>query len=426
MGIGSDADALRIGLVGCGGMARRHLEGYRTLREAGGRSFTIGAVCDPDARAAASAASFAEAFLGTRPAVYDHADRLIASDTVDALDIATDPRTHHVVAVPALLEGLHVLCEKPLGLTVGACRAMVEAAAQSGAVLATAENYRRDGPNRLARAVLDSGMLGDVLLMIETNIGGDGAVLVSPWRHIREAGSIALDMGVHYADLFNYLLGPIERASGRAFIAEPYRVVSAGASLPPGVHEVRPGMMRATGEDSLVAVYETSAGALIQLSYVPAGLGRTWTQRSVHGRDGSMSVPRDRTGEPVVVSLGQRTLSGGELRRELGGFALHGIAARLFGEDGTEYQRPFADVDAAIIAIEIEDFLEAVADGRPAEVDGMGGLVAVAAVWAVAESHFHDGWVRIADVVDGTISRAQDPIDDAIGLRRTRVREMPE
>jgi len=139
-----------------------------------------------------------------------------------------------------------------------------------------------------------------------------------------------------------------------------------------------------------------------------------------------MTMPRDRTGGPVVVSLGQRTLSGDELFRELGGFELHGIAATLFGGSGAEYDLPFASVDAAIIAIEIDDFLGAIAEDRPPEVDGVGGLLAVAAVWAVAESRFQDGWVRIADVVDGAISRAQDPIDDAIGLRRSHERKMPK
>ena len=121
-----------------------------------------------------------------------------------------------------------MLCEKPLGVTVRACREMVEAAAASGAVLATAENYRRDGPNRLARAVLDSGMLGEIHLMIETNIGGDDGVLISPWRHLRETGSIALDMGVHYTDIFAYYLGELERACGMSFIAEPGRVLGPG------------------------------------------------------------------------------------------------------------------------------------------------------------------------------------------------------
>jgi predicted dehydrogenase len=130
-----------------------------------------------------------------------------------------------------------------------------------------------------------------------------------------------------------------------------------------------------------------------------------------------MSVPRDRTGGPVVVTVGERTLSGAELHQELGGFELDGVTATLFGPAGTQYDLPFEDVDAATIAIEIDDFLAAVADRRPPEVDGVGGLDAVAAVWAVAESGSSGAWVSIADVADGTISAAQDPIDDAIGLR---------
>jgi len=409
-------EPLAIGLVGCGGMGHRHLHAYRALRAVGGEPFEIAAVCDPRAQAALDAAALVERLLGSRPAVFEDSQALIASGAVAALDIVTDPSTHHLIAVPALIEGLHVLCEKPLGITVRACRAIVDAAGQSGAVLATAENYRRDGPNRLARAVLDAGMLGTVHLMVEMNVGGDDAVLLSPWRHLRESGSIALDMGVHYTDILSYYLGGLERATGKAFIAEPFRVLPQGSSRMPGVEEVSPGVMRATGDDSLVAVYESVSGALIQLAYVPSGPGRIWTQRTVHGREGSMSVPRDRTGGAVAVTLGDRTLSGSELRRELGGFELEGVAASLFGPQGTEYELPFADVDAATIAIEIDDFLGAVRQARRPEVDGEAGLLAVAAVWAVAEAGVLGGWVRIGDVADGTICAAQDPIDDAIGL----------
>jgi predicted dehydrogenase len=412
------AEPQAIGLLGCGGMGRRHLRAYEALRRAGGEPFDLVALCDPRPEAAHAAADLAEELLGSRPQVYTDSELLIASGAVRALDIATDPSTHHRVAVPALLEGLHVLCEKPLGITVRACRAIVAAAERSGAILATAENYRRDSPNRLARAVLDAGLLGEVHLMIETNVGGDDGVIISSWRHLRESGAIALDMGVHYTDIFEYLLGPLERACGRAFIAEPLRVLPSGAPTFAAIEEVSPGVMRATGEDSLVALFETRRGALIQLAFLPSGPGHAWIQRSVHGREGSMSVPRDRTGEAVVVTLGERTLSRGELRRELGGFELDGVAAALFGPRGTEYELPFADVDAATIAIEIDDFLGAVAADRAPEVDGRGGLLAVAAVWAVAESHAQGGWVRIEDVADGSISAAQDPIDDAIGLRQ--------
>jgi predicted dehydrogenase len=373
-------------------------------------------VCDPRQDAAEHAADLVEELLGARPAVFASAEELIASGAVEAIDLVTEPSIHHLIAVPALAAGIHVLSEKPLGVTVRACREMVDAAAASGAVLATAENYRRDGPNRLARAVLDSGMLGEIHLMVESNIGGDDAVLISPWRHLREKGSIALDMGVHYTDIFSYFLGELERVCGVAFIAEPGRALGAEMIAGDEITELSPGVMRATGDDSLLALYETAAGARIQLTYLPSGPGRRWIQRSLHGRNGSMSVPFDRTGGPVVVELGARRLTGAELRSELGDFRLGGVAAELFGPEGTEYDLPFAEVDAATIAIELDDFIGALADGRFPEVDGKAGLLAVAGVWAIAESYAAGGYVAVADVADGVLSAAQDPVDAAIGL----------
>jgi predicted dehydrogenase len=408
---------LAIGLVGCGGMGRRHLQAYRALRGVGVESFELAAVCDPRIWVAEEAAGFVEEIFGLRPAVYSDADDLIASGSVQALDVVTDPRAHHTIAVPALDAGLHVICEKPLGLTVRACRAIVDAAARSGAVLATAENYRRDAPNRLARAVIDSRMLGDLHLMMQIDLGGDQNVIISPWRHVHEAGSIALDMGVHYADIVSYFLGELVSVSGTAFIAEPLRVLPPGATTAAEIEEVSPGVIRATGDDSLVAQFESASGVLAQLAFVPSGPGRHWLQRSVHGRAGSMSAPPDRSGGAVIVRLGDRTLSGSELRRELGGFELEGVSAAFFGPTGTEYDRPFAEIDAALIAIELDDFICAVAEGRAPEVDGVGGLRAVAAVWGVAESRRLGTSVRIDDVANGTISAAQDNIDDTIGLK---------
>ncbi len=408
--------SLAIGLVGCGGMGRRHLRAYGALREIGSGGFELAAVCDPREEAAVAAADLVGELLGSRPAIFTDHRELIESGRVAAIDLVTEPPLHHQIAVPALEAGLHVICEKPLGVTVRACRVMVEAAARSGALLATAENYRRDGPNRLARAVIDAGLLGELHLMMETNVGGDDGVIISPWRHVRESGSIALDMGAHYTDIFAYYLGELESVCGAAFVAEPLRALAPGAAPGPGIEEAAPGMMRATGEDSLVALFETVGGVPIQLSYIPSGPGRQWTQRSVHGRNGSMSVPRDRSGLPVVVELGKRTLSGAQLRAELGGFKLDGVAAAFFGAEGTEYEMSFERVDAATIGIELADFIDAVATRRAPEVDGMGGLLAVAGVWAIAESHHRGGPVRIAEVADGTVSASQDPVDAAIGL----------
>ncbi len=88
----------------------------------------------------------------------------------------------------------------------------------------------------------------------------------------------------------------------------------------------------------------------------------------------------------------------------------------FFGREGTEYDRPFSDVDAATIGIEIDDFAAAVVERRSPEIDGTGGLLAVAAVWAVAESQECGGPVLITDVADGTVSAAQDRLDEHLGL----------
>lgn len=409
---------MEIGLVGCGGMGRRHLAGYAALHRLAPDAFRITAVCDPQPAAATAAADLVEALHGARPAVFAGHEELIASGAAGALDIVTDPSVHHVIAVPALEHGLHVICEKPLGITVRACRAIVDASARSGAVLATAENYRRDPPNRLARAVLEHGLLGEIHLLTQYDIGGSDEVIISPWRHLREAGSIALDMGVHYTDLFAFFLGELDSVSGTAFVAEPLRVMPAGSAPLAGVEEEAPGVIRATGDDSLVALYRSAAGVPAQLAYVPSGPGHHWLQRSVHGREGSMSIPPDRSGGDVVAHLRDRTLSGDELRRAIG-FELDGVTAALFGRAGTAYDLPFADVDAALIAIELDDFIRAVAEKRPPEVDGDAGLAAVAAVWAVAESDAA-GTLPLADVIDGSVSAAQDPIDLELGLLEIR------
>jgi predicted dehydrogenase len=397
-------------------MGRRHVNAYRALAAVGAGRFELAAVCDPRVAAGEETAQVVESQFGNRPAVFSDHEQLIASGLVEALDVVTDPSVHHLVAVPALLAGLHVISEKPLGITVRACRAILEAARGTGAVLAVAENYRRDGPNRLARAVLDQGLLGEVHLMVEANVGGDDSVVISPWRHRRESGSIALDMGVHYTDIFTYYHGELETVFGSAFVAEPLRRMPAGSAPVIGIEEVRPGVIRASGEDSLVALYETTSGVLIQLCYLPSGPGRHWVQRSVHGRKGSMTVPPDRSGGELVVQLGDIAWRGSELRKQLGGFELEGVAASLFGPEGTEYDLPFAEVDAATIAIELDDFAGAVLDARPPEVDGLAGLRAVAGVWAVAESRSLGGAVRIDDVADGTISQSQQPVDEALGL----------
>jgi predicted dehydrogenase len=408
-------DPIAIGLIGCGGMGRRHLRAYAAVADVRPGEFDLLAVCDPRPDAAQQAADLAQQLLGRRPQVFAAHEELIASGLVEAVDVVTDPSVHHLVATPALAAGLHVTCEKPLGITVRACQE-ITGAVKPGTVLSTAENYRRDGPNRLARRVLDTGLLGHLHAMVETSIGGSDGVLITPWRHIRESGPMALDMGVHFLDILSYYLGDLKTAYGSSFIAEPIRRSKPGTPDAPGIDYLEPGVFRATGDDSLVGLYQSETGVFAQLTYIPSGPGPHFRQRTLHGRNGSMTVPRDRTGEPVLVQLGDQQLSGAALREAVGGFELDGITAALFGPDGTEYERPFEYIDAANIGIELDDFAQAIRTGQPVEIDGRGGTDAVAGVWALAESQQLGQAVAVADVASGAIRAAQAGLDAQLGL----------
>ena len=72
---------------------------------------------------------------------------------LQAADVTVESGYHHGVAIACMEAGLHVMVEKPMGITIRACDLMVATAARTGKVLSVAENYRRDPIHRLARAL---------------------------------------------------------------------------------------------------------------------------------------------------------------------------------------------------------------------------------------------------------------------------------
>ena len=147
---------LGVAIVGCGFMGRRHLLGFAALHKAGVSKGEVVALLDINKEVADKVADEAFELLGKRPAVYTSLDEMMKDPAVEAIDIVTDPRTHHTIAVQAMEAGRHVLCEKPLSLTIKTGQIMLDAAKRTGMTLGTAENYRRGGANRVARAVIES------------------------------------------------------------------------------------------------------------------------------------------------------------------------------------------------------------------------------------------------------------------------------
>jgi predicted dehydrogenase len=415
------ATSVRLALVGCGGMGQRHVLGYEALLASGLSNIDLVAVCDTDETNARRVAAEVERVAGRAPRIYASTAAALADDGIDAFDVVTDASSHYAVTMPILAAGRHVLCEKPLGLTVRSCRAMVDAAAASGAILATAENYRRDPMNRLVRAVLDAQVLGEVFLMTQQAIGGNDEIIITPWRHLKDKGAIGLDMGAHYTDILRYYLGEIDSVYGRGLIAEPVRRRRAAPELDLESYRARfasiPEQMVATGEDSVIAMYRMASGTTATLAYIPSGAGQHYWERRVHGRSGSLDIPNDRSGKPVELRLATSTLRGHEIASACPDFRLDALTTALFGTLGSPYDLPGAQVDAALLAIELHDFAAAILDdGRP-EVDGRDGMLAVASVLAAYESDLAGRSVSMAEVLDSSVSAYQDEIDEPLGLR---------
>ena len=102
------SDKIRLALVGCGGISKRHVEAYQTIQERGDKGFEVVAYCDPVEANAQKKASDIEAFQGKRPTVFSSVYDLIASKTIDAADICIPHAFHHSTAIPLLaLKKLH-------------------------------------------------------------------------------------------------------------------------------------------------------------------------------------------------------------------------------------------------------------------------------------------------------------------------------
>src|SRR4051794_8540728 len=218
------SERIKIALVGCGGMGRRHLRGLSWLNRSSFANVELVAVCDLNQDNANFLADEAHELLGERPRVYaDLAQMVREIDDLQAASVTTDAGSHHIVATTCLEAGLHVLCEKPIAVTMRGANKVIEAAKRTGKTLSIAENYRRDPINRLAKALIDDGAIGTPRFMLETSVGGRDRIAITPWRHMKQTGSITLDAGVHNADIIRYYMGEVRLVFGESRLHEKTR-----------------------------------------------------------------------------------------------------------------------------------------------------------------------------------------------------------
>ncbi|GAB3089981.1 Gfo/Idh/MocA family protein [Isoptericola nanjingensis] len=195
---------LTIGIVGTGGIARAHVDGYQ--RFAG--ECEIVALCDP----APGRAEAMRAELGLDGArVYtDAAEMLAAGQHLDLVSVATPPSTHAALSIQALEAGVDVLVEKPMAPSLEECDAMIAAAQDNGRLLSVvAQNRFRDDIATL-KEVLDSGLAGPVTHAQVSSAWWRGTEYYDLWWRgtwEREGGGCTLNHAIHHLDMTLWMLG---------------------------------------------------------------------------------------------------------------------------------------------------------------------------------------------------------------------------
>lgn len=191
---------------------------------------------------------------------YDEYDRLLSSGTIDAVYIALPNHLHRSYVERALQAGIHVLCEKPLGLNTVDCRAMIRTAERSRSKLMVAYRLHFDEANLRMIELVHSGRLGDVRI-----IHSLFTQQVKPGDTRLKAdigGGPLLDIGIYCINAARYL-----------FRAEPVEVFAmASRSKDPRFREV-PEMHAVTMRfpEERLATFVASFGAADRAEYDMVG-----------------------------------------------------------------------------------------------------------------------------------------------------------
>jgi len=147
---------LRIGIIGTGGIAGAHLNSYKRLAEAGYVEIVGGSDIVPGK----ARKFFDRNGLPDVKAFDNNADLLALG--LDGVSICTYNTTHAECTIAALESGAHVLCEKPMSVTLEDALKMYEKSKETGKILTIGFQPRYDPNMDLVREIVGSGVLGDV------------------------------------------------------------------------------------------------------------------------------------------------------------------------------------------------------------------------------------------------------------------------
>jgi predicted dehydrogenase len=263
---------MKVGLVGCGVIAHRYVEGSAAFP-----TFDIVACADLDADSG-------RAFAQTHALAFSPVDALVADGGLDVVLNLTPPAAHAALVSATLAAGKHSYTEKPLAVSVDAGRALVVQAHEAGLRIGSAPDTFLGSAYEAARQAIERGDIG-------VPIGANATMLTGGpegWHpnadfFYRAGGGPLLDIAPYYLTAMVSLLGPFAAATGFASTPTAERTLAVGP---------RAGERFGTDVPTHVAAaLRFTSGALATITVSFEARGRYESGLIVHGTEGTLSLP---------------------------------------------------------------------------------------------------------------------------------------
>ncbi len=207
----------RVAILGYGGIARTHKNGYIQL-EKEGAPIKLVALCDIDEsqftktvtiNTGESSAEDLSAYH-----LYTDFEEMLAKEEIDTVDICLPTFLHKEYTVRALKAGKHVQCEKPMALTSAECAEMIAAAEESGKKLMIGQCLRFNSAYVSLKEYLDSGKAGRILSVRCERYSAMPRWAFEGWFHdYSRSGGEMHDMSIHDYDMIRFLFGEPKKVS---------------------------------------------------------------------------------------------------------------------------------------------------------------------------------------------------------------------
>jgi len=194
---------INFAIVGCGRIAQRHAEHISKRGK-------LIAVCDVVVE---KANAMAESYAAV--SYTDYTEMLKNETTIDVVAVCSPNGLHSIHSIEALKAGYHVLCEKPMGLTVQECGDMIQAAERANKRLFAIKQNRYNPPVAAVKEVIDSGKLGKVMsIQLSCFWNRNTDYYANSWKGTKDLdGGTLFTQFSHFVDLLYWLIGDVDEVA---------------------------------------------------------------------------------------------------------------------------------------------------------------------------------------------------------------------